>query len=156
MDLSLRSCCATFLSLAIIIAHVQSAPAAGQLAPAGNPQALYNIILELENVLYKLKDYAREVHAQQSQRKDPSYNPDSKSAADQELSELQNAAGQPQRPSGGVAQKPRPAQQPSTGTDASDISLKEALEYLVGLAKEKKIERRDHDIPFPLNDRENQ
>jgi len=35
------------------------------------------------------------------------------------------------------------------------VSLREALEYLVGLAKQKKLERRDHDIPFPLNDREN-
>jgi len=37
--------------------------------------------------------------------------------------------------------------------DSSDISLKEALEYLVGLAKQKKLERRDHDIPFPLSDK---
>ena len=147
MDLSIRSVCVIILSLAIVTSHVKSAPASGQTS-AGNPQVLYNIILELENVLYKLKDYAREVHALQSQRKGAS-----KSPIDNDLNELQQAASAGQ----GSAQRPRPAQQqPSTAEDASDISLKEALEYLVGLAKEKKIERRDHDIPFPLNDRENQ
>ena len=33
---------------------------------AGTPEALYNIILELENVLFKLKDYARAVQAANS------------------------------------------------------------------------------------------
>jgi hypothetical protein len=34
--------------------------------------------------------------------------------------------------------------------DDNDLSLKEALEFIVSLAKENKQRRRDHDIPFPF------
>jgi hypothetical protein len=110
---------------------------------------LHNIILELENVLYKLKDYAREMQA--SSRKESQQGSDGKSEAD----ELQLAASKSQLggEAGSKARLPS-VQQPQDVEGASDISLREALEYLVSLAKEKKVQRRDHDIPFPLTDRE--
>jgi hypothetical protein len=110
---------------------------------------LHNIILELENVLYKLKDYAREMQAASS-RKESQQGIDGKSEAD----ELQIAASKSQLAGEAAKAKVPAVQQSQDAEGASDISLREALEYLVSLAKEKKVQRRDHDIPFPLTDRE--
>jgi len=36
-------------------------------------------------------------------------------------------------------------------SDSEDVSLREAVDFLVGLAKKNKQQQRDHDIPFPFN-----
>jgi len=110
--------------------------------------------MELENVLYKLKDYARDL---QSTANSASTGGRSRGdMADLDVDDLQlTASAKTQQQSGGASKSRVPlatSQQDLSSTD--DVSLKEALEYLVSLAKQRKLERRDHDIPYPLVDRE--
>jgi len=121
----LRSASVCVALFVMTVSKISAAPSSGHTAP-GNSEVLHNIIVELENVLYKLKDYARE---QQSSTR-LSLSDVSESRAEQ-TEQAKSHSG-------------------SADFDNSDISLKEALEYLVGLSKQQKIERRDHDIPFPL------
>jgi len=133
-----------------VFSKISTAPAQS-LPSAGSPEMLHNIIIELENVLYKLKDYARAIQAA-GQREAQQQQQVSDKASELDLSELQAAVSRNQQSN----PKSRPNSNDLDTAANSDVSLREALEYLVGLAKQKKIERRDHDIPFPLNDRENQ
>lgn len=123
---------AVFFSL-----EIRGAPANSVQSPDDSTEVLHNIIVELENVLFKLKDYARSVHTvkQVAQYKEQGVLDSIKS----QNFDQHDSAGQRMR-------QPSRVQQGS-----NDVSLQEALEYLVDLAKQqKKVERRDHDIPFPL------
>jgi hypothetical protein len=150
MDLITRFCSVFFLVSAVAFStSVQSAPLSSH--SAGSPEAIHNIILELENVLYKLKDYARDLQAASSRRDSPPGAADARS----EVDELQSAASKSQQAAGPVAApKSRLPTVQQSDVEGNDISLREALEYLVSLAKQKKVEKRDHDIPFPLTDRD--
>jgi len=129
-----------------VCSKISTAPAAPSQDVAGSPEFLHNIIIELENVLYKLKEFARARQTASAQKESQ----DKTSEID--LNELA-AVLKSQQQQASSGSKTRPAA--DTDSANSDVSLREALEYLVGLAKQKKLERRDHDIPFPLNDREN-
>jgi len=146
----------SLLLLLSVLPHLHSTPilsSGSHSAAANNLETLRGIIMELENVLYKLKDYARELQASGgSSRGRDSFLGDL--ADDLDLNDLQLAASSA-KSQPVVGSRPRPPlQQGSDLSGNDDLSLKEAVEYLVGLAKQKKMERRDHDIPFPLVDRE--
>jgi len=149
MDLIARCCCLLVLVSAAAFTDVQSAAIASRPS-AGSPEVLRNIIIELENVLFRLKDYAREMQIAAIRKESQLVG--SASDSKSEVDELQLAAGKALL--SGEAAKSRPSGQQLDVEGGSDISLREALEYLVSLAKQKKIERRDHDIPFPLTDRD--
>jgi hypothetical protein len=151
MELATRVSCLLLL-IVVVSKDSVSAPAASHPV-AGTPEALYNIILELENVLFKLKDYARAVQAANSRETQQSGG-ESKSQPDASEALLDALKSQQSSGASGNVKPHSPPAAASHLDDNSDISLKEALEYLVGLAKQKKLERRDHDIPFPLQDSE--
>jgi len=130
-----------------VCSKISTAPAQN-LPSAGSPEVLHNIIIELENVLYKLKDYARAI--QTPSQKESQF---ADKTSELDLNELQAAVLRSQQVNS--ASKNKPVVSADVDSANSDVSLREALEYLVGLAKQKKLERRDHDIPFPVNDREN-
>jgi len=144
MDFSARELFVIVL-ISAVFSTTSSAPAQNQPS-AGGPEVLHNIIIELENVLYKLKDYARAVQSASQRESDKN--------SEIDLSELQAAVLRSQQGASSEA-KIKPGASVDVSSANSDVSLREALEYLVALSKQKKVERRDHDIPFPLTGRDN-
>jgi len=146
MTLHLTLCVMMLLS---VVSQLDSTPVSSNHATAqgASLDTIRGIIMELENVLYKLKDYARELQASNSGRSRDSFLGD---LADLDADDLQLTANSKSQQQS-IGSRPRV---PSSDLSKDDLSLREALEYLVGLAKQKKLERRDHDIPFPFVDRE--
>jgi len=149
------------LVLSVAFSLVVGAPAQqSHGSSAGNSLSLLReSIMELENVVYKLKDFFKQLQSADNAR-DAAMLGDAEPEFD--LSDLQRlAAAAKSRHSAGSAagQKTRPSSVDQSASDVdsiSDNSMKEALEYLMNLANEKKQDKRDHDIPFPLMDREGQ
>jgi len=108
-----------------------------------------NIVRDLEDAVFRLKEYALKADLEST----------NKDAGDIDsypeiVAELQ-AEKKSAPPSGNIppaAPGAQAAKNPTTVADTGkedDISLREALEFLMSLAKQKKQDRRDHDIPFP-------
>jgi len=158
MDLVTVMCRSLSLVLVSLVALslVTGAPAQqSHGSSAGNALSqLHESIMELENAVYKLKDFERGLQAAFNAR-DAAMLGDAEPEFDlSDLQRLAAAAKASRHPSAGQKTK---VDQSATDLDGiSDSSMKEALEYLMNLANEKKQEKRDHDIPFPLLDRENQ
>lgn len=94
---------------------------------SGEPESLRGIIIELENLLYKLKDYSRSMGETES---------------------IKDVASQDEEEELPLSKNSLPLS--SSSSQGEEVSLKDAIEYLVALAKQKKAEKRDHDIPFPF------
>jgi hypothetical protein len=137
--------------------------------------SLWTIVRDFEDAVFRLKEYALQIDLETADgnaaRKDSS-DVDLESYPEI-VSELQTAK-KAQLPPADRSQgtKVSTSQKSSSGDQAAasaaggggaaqtvdsatneqedgDISLREALEFLVTLAKQKKQQRRDHDIPFP-------
>lgn len=115
--------------------------------------SLVNIVRDLEDAVFRLKEYALKADLESTQK--DAGDVDSYPEIVTELQAEKKAAP----PSGNVppaaVSGSQPAKSPTTVADTGkdgkedDISLREALEFLMSLAKQKKQDRRDHDIPFP-------
>jgi hypothetical protein len=122
---------------------------------------------DLENVVFRLKEYS--LRADYDHRKNangvdfesyPELVAEKKSPPSADVKVPSSASSSSQQQQQQQADKngsTGSAVQPTSQTQATgrqpttdDISLREALEFLVNLAKQKKQEKRDHDIPFPL------
>jgi len=128
MDFTTRQLVVIVL-ISAVFSRTSTAPSQSQ-PTSGSVAVLHNIIIELENVLYKLKDYARSIQAapqKQAQLTDKT--------SEIDFGELQEALSKSQQSS---ADKSKPKAAAPLDSSTSDVSLREALEYLVALAKEKK------------------
>jgi len=146
MDFTTRQLVVIVL-ISAVFSKISTAPSQSQPAPGG-VEVLHNIIIELENVLYKLKDYARSIQTTTSQKESQV----SDKASEVDLNELRAVISKSGQSSASVDKTKAKTAPLSADSSSSDVSLREALEYLVALAKEKKVERRDHDIPFPVKE----
>jgi len=137
----------------LVVSQVFSAPAQQSHNQPITGSQLHSIIVEIENALYKLKQLSNTL--QLSSSKDAAMLGDAEPEFD--LSDLERISAQ--QSSAGRA-RPKPShtavdQSQSIVGSQEDMPLEEALQYLMALAKERKVQRRDHDIPFPLTDKEN-
>jgi len=160
MDLSTvtRRVFSLVLVFAVVLSLVTGAPAQqSHGSSAGSSLSLLReSIMELENVMYKLKDFSRELQAAYNAR-DAAMLGDAEPEFDiNDLQRLAAAAKASRHSSAGQKSKLTADQSASDIDSISDNSMKEALEYLMSLANEKKQDKRDHDIPFPLMDRDGQ
>lgn len=136
--MDLKSCLIT-LCVAVQLPLFLTAPSVdgkSSIKSAGDMESLRGIIIELENVLYKLKDYSRSLQEQDSFKGDSSQ--DFGKSRDDEEDELPHSS------------KNSLPLSSSSSSNEDEVSFKDAIEYLVALAKQKKAEKRDHDIPFPF------
>jgi len=143
-----------FYILVLVISQVFSAPAQQSHSQpiTGSGRELHDIIVELENALYKLKQLSNSL--QLPTNKDAAMLGDAEPEFD--LSDLDRLSAQQ---SSSARSRPKPAhsdQSQAVVNSEEELPLEEALQYLMSLAKQRKLQRRDHDIPFPLSDKDNQ
>lgn len=131
--------------IALIVSQVTCAPSqqTHNQPITGSGAGLHSIIVELENALYKLKELSNAL--QVPSNRDAAMLGDAEPEFD--LSDLE-------RLSHDQSSRAKPSQ--PIVDNSHDMSIEEALQYLMDLAKERKLQRRDHDIPFPLSNKENQ
>lgn len=98
-------------------------------------ESLSRIAEELESVVVRLKDFSRRFQDVSSNAGDSDTGRGGKLSGIGDLmkAELGDKKFSPSE----------------TSSIEEEVSLKDAIEYLVALAKHRKQERRDHDIPFP-------
>lgn len=135
--MDLKSC---LISLCIVVQlplflTAPSVDGRSSVKSAGDTESLRGIIIELENVLYKLKDYSRRQEDPDSIKGDASQDSGRGKSTDEEAELPPSKSNLPLS---------------SSSSEQEEVSLKDAIEYLVALAKQKKAEKRDHDIPFPF------
>jgi len=145
---------AAFLAALFLLAAGAPAQQSHSSSSGNGLTLLKESIMELENVVYKLKDLSKQLQQSSYNDRDASMLGDAEPEFD--LSDLQRLAAAAKATRHATAgQKNKPIDQSASDVE-NDNSMKEALEYLMNLANEKKQEKRDHDIPFPLHDREDQ
>jgi len=150
--------------ISLMISQAFSAPAQqshnSPITSSGS--MLHSVIEELENALYKLKLLTNTL--QLPTGKDAAMLGDAEPEFD--LSDLERVAAQhsaatrpkPDQQSAAVRPRPKSAdaavdqsQSIVEDLEGDNMPLEEALQYLLALAKERKLKRRDHDIPFPVS-----
>jgi len=143
---------AIFYLTTLIISQVVSAPAQQSQPITGSGSVLHSVIVELENALYKLKQLSTNLETLTS--KDAAMLGDAEPEFD--LSDLERLAGAHARSKSGHTAENQSGSIVDRPSGPGDLPLEEALQYLLTLAKERKVQRRDHDIPFPVANKEEQ
>lgn len=119
-----------------------AAPSSGRSSlQSADAESLRNVITKLQNAVNSLKDFSESLHEASSNSRGGD------SGSEYGRGKLQDLIDE--------LSQPRADQLPSLqrSSDQEEVSLKDAIEYLVALAKQKKQEKRDHDIPFPLSEK---